>query len=206
MDFYHPVDRVQPSASTGELNSKNLQRYGKYPQRRVTSRWKDVTQTQQQRPEYPTVTLTRNASKYKGYKVHRRYIPKTGLSPVAPFHAHLATQMCTRIRQNQFGLRPDLETGSSYKHIYIGYGFFIFLVLTFLAEGHLPRYLRCRVGLEVQVLCCTANWSTGSAHSENMQPSPPVARFLNAVSLYLLLDFEHTQNAYQKNNPERQTQ
>lgn len=144
--------------------------------------------------------------KYKGYKVHRRYIPKTGLSPVAPFHAHLATQMCTRIRQNQFGLRPDLETGSSYKHIYIGYGFFIFLVLTFLAEGHLPRYLRCRVGLEVQVLCCTANWSTGSAHSENMQPSPPVARFLNAVSLYLLLDFEHTQNAYQKNNPERQTQ
>ena len=69
------------------------------------------------------------------------------------------------------------------------------LLLTFLAEGRLPRYLRCRVGLEVQVLCCTANWSTGSAYSENMQPSPLVARFLIAVSQYLLADFEHTQNA-----------
>ena len=33
---------------------------------------KDVTQTQQQRPESPTVTLTWHASKYKVHKLHQR--------------------------------------------------------------------------------------------------------------------------------------
>ena len=35
---------------------------------------KDVTQTQQQRPELPVVTFTWHASKYKVYKLHQRYI------------------------------------------------------------------------------------------------------------------------------------
>ena len=33
---------------------------------------KDFTQTQQQRPESPTVTLTWHASKYQGHKLHQR--------------------------------------------------------------------------------------------------------------------------------------
>ena len=37
---------------------------------------KDITQTQQQRPELPMVTLTWHACKYKVYKLHQRYIPK----------------------------------------------------------------------------------------------------------------------------------
>ena len=40
----------------------------------VNVRWKDVTQTQQQRPESPTVTLTWHASKYKIHELHQRYI------------------------------------------------------------------------------------------------------------------------------------
>ena len=36
---------------------------------------KDVTQTQQQRFESPTVTLTWHASKYKVHKLHQRCIP-----------------------------------------------------------------------------------------------------------------------------------
>ena len=35
-------------------------------------RWKDVTQTQQQRPESPTVTLTWHACEYKVRKLHLR--------------------------------------------------------------------------------------------------------------------------------------
>ena len=37
---------------------------------RVKQRSKDVTQTQQQRLESPTVTLTSHASKYKDHKLH----------------------------------------------------------------------------------------------------------------------------------------
>ena len=40
----------------------------------VNQRWKDVTQTQQQRPESPTVTSTWHAIKYKVHKLHQRYI------------------------------------------------------------------------------------------------------------------------------------
>ena len=41
----------------------------------VNQRSKDVTQTRQQRPESPTVTLTWRASKYKKtYELHQRYI------------------------------------------------------------------------------------------------------------------------------------
>ena len=36
---------------------------------------KDVTQTQQQKPESPTVTLTWHACKYKVHKLYQRYIP-----------------------------------------------------------------------------------------------------------------------------------
>ena len=39
----------------------------------VHQRSKDVTQTKQQRPESPTVTLTWHASKYKVYKLHQRW-------------------------------------------------------------------------------------------------------------------------------------
>ena len=39
----------------------------------VNQRSKDVTQTQQQRPESPTVTLTWHASKYKVHKLYWRY-------------------------------------------------------------------------------------------------------------------------------------
>ena len=35
---------------------------------------KGVTQTQQQRPESPSVTLTWHASKYKVHKLHQEYI------------------------------------------------------------------------------------------------------------------------------------
>ena len=35
---------------------------------------KDVTQTEQQRPESPTVTLTCHVSKYKGHELHQRCI------------------------------------------------------------------------------------------------------------------------------------
>ena len=35
---------------------------------------KDVTQAQQQRPQYPTVTLTWHASKYKVHKLHQRIL------------------------------------------------------------------------------------------------------------------------------------
>ena len=41
----------------------------------VNLRSKDDTQTQQQRPESPTVTLIWLASKYKEHKLHQRYIP-----------------------------------------------------------------------------------------------------------------------------------
>ena len=37
---------------------------------------KYVTQTQQQRPESPAVTLTWHACKHKVHKVHQKYIPK----------------------------------------------------------------------------------------------------------------------------------
>ena len=40
----------------------------------VNQRSKDVTQTQQQRPESPAVTLTWHASKYKVHELHQRYI------------------------------------------------------------------------------------------------------------------------------------
>ena len=40
----------------------------------VNQRWTDVTQTQQQRPESPTVTFTLYASKYKVHKFHQRCI------------------------------------------------------------------------------------------------------------------------------------
>ena len=40
----------------------------------VNQRSKDVTQTQQQRPELPTVTLTWHASKHKVHKLHQKYI------------------------------------------------------------------------------------------------------------------------------------
>ena len=40
----------------------------------VNWRLEDVTQTQQQRSELPTVTLTRHASKYKVHKFHHRYV------------------------------------------------------------------------------------------------------------------------------------
>ena len=44
----------------------------------VNQRSKDVTQTQEQRPESPTVTLTWHASKYKVHNLHQRYIlPRT---------------------------------------------------------------------------------------------------------------------------------
>ena len=43
----------------------------------VNQRSKDVTQTQQQRPESPTVALTWHASKHKVHKLHR-YICTTG--------------------------------------------------------------------------------------------------------------------------------
>ena len=42
--------------------------------RGVNQRLKDVTQTQQQRPESPTATLTWNAGKYKVHKPHQKYI------------------------------------------------------------------------------------------------------------------------------------
>ena len=42
----------------------------------VNQRSKDVTQTQQQRPESPAVTLTWHAGKYKVHKLHQRYILK----------------------------------------------------------------------------------------------------------------------------------
>ena len=41
-------------------------------------RSKDVTQTQQQRPESPTVPLTWHASKHKVHERHQRYILKNG--------------------------------------------------------------------------------------------------------------------------------
>jgi len=40
----------------------------------VNWRWKYVAQVQQQRPKLPSVTLTWHASKYKGHKLHQRYI------------------------------------------------------------------------------------------------------------------------------------
>ena len=39
----------------------------------ISARKTDVTQTQQQRPELPAVTLTWHASKYKAHKLHQRY-------------------------------------------------------------------------------------------------------------------------------------
>ena len=44
-------------------------------QRGVKKRSRNVTQTQQQRPESPTVTLTRHASKYTVLKLRQCYIP-----------------------------------------------------------------------------------------------------------------------------------
>ena len=43
-------------------------------QKGVNQRSKDVTQTQQQRLESPTLTLTWHASKHKVHKLHERYI------------------------------------------------------------------------------------------------------------------------------------
>ena len=43
-------------------------------QKGVNQRLKNVTQTQQQRPESPTVTLTWYVCKYKVHKLHQRYI------------------------------------------------------------------------------------------------------------------------------------
>ena len=40
----------------------------------VNLRSKYVTQVQQQRPESPTVTLTRHACTYKVHELHQRYI------------------------------------------------------------------------------------------------------------------------------------
>ena len=45
--------------------------------RGVNQHSKDITQTQQQRPESPTVTLTWHARKYKGHKLHRRHTGTT---------------------------------------------------------------------------------------------------------------------------------
>ena len=42
--------------------------------RESVSATKDVTQTQQQRPESPAVTLTCHRCKYKVHKLHQRYI------------------------------------------------------------------------------------------------------------------------------------
>ena len=60
----------------------------------VYERSKDVTSTQQQRPESPTVTLTWYASKCMARKLHRRYI----LSWDADFADH---RVCNMIRKHR---------------------------------------------------------------------------------------------------------
>ena len=55
------------------INSSNL----KNQHTRDLISLKNVTQTQRQRPESPTVNLTWHASKYKVHKLHQRYIPCT---------------------------------------------------------------------------------------------------------------------------------
>ena len=61
----------------------------------VNQRWKDVAQTQQQRPESLTVTLTWHATKYKVHKLHQRYMHHcVYLSVLSTFvynYAYLAT-------------------------------------------------------------------------------------------------------------------
>ena len=52
--------------------------------RGVNWRSKDVTQTQQQRPESPAVTLTWHACKYKVHKLHQRYFLREGSPPHHP--------------------------------------------------------------------------------------------------------------------------
>ena len=52
--------------------------------RALISRSKNVTQTQQQRPESPTVTRTWHASKYKVRKLHQRDNLWWNLCPSVP--------------------------------------------------------------------------------------------------------------------------
>ena len=54
----------------------------------ISSRKTSLTQTQQQRPEWPTVTLTWHACKYKVHKLHHRYIlkPFGGKRDLGPTH------------------------------------------------------------------------------------------------------------------------
>ena len=56
----------------------------------ISAHSKDVTQTQQQRPESPTVTPTWHASKYKVllHKLHQRYILKKGLVGSVLLYVH----------------------------------------------------------------------------------------------------------------------
>ena len=45
--------------------------------KRVNKHSKDITQTQQQRPESPTVNLTWHVSKYKAHKLHLSFLKKS---------------------------------------------------------------------------------------------------------------------------------
>ena len=66
--------RKQPCSTEKQIKSAN---------KGVNFRSKCVTQVRQQRPESPTVTLTRHACKYKLHKLHQRCIPRKGFHPVA---------------------------------------------------------------------------------------------------------------------------
>ena len=79
-------------------------------QRKLIKRSKDVTQTQQQRPESTTAILTWYASKYKVHNLHQRYIlKKRGASTTEPkvwVSASSHNTTCT-VRQ---GASTDRET------------------------------------------------------------------------------------------------
>ena len=55
----------------------------------------DVTQTQQQRPEFLMVTLTWHASKYKVHKPHQRYIPSAWHCEKQPITGAPYVEACT---------------------------------------------------------------------------------------------------------------
>ena len=83
---------------------------------------KGITQTQQQRPELPTVTLIRHASKYKAHKLHQRYILNTTsvtLERNAPGLHHQRTRQHRHRHQTRMGKArtgfPQLRNSPSTK-------------------------------------------------------------------------------------------